>query len=131
MEVAISVQGNDLTATVDPRMGRARQFMIVETESLAYEVLENPQLGASGGAGIQTAQLLASKGVQAVIMGNCRPNAFTTLQAANIQVYIGASGTAQQAIERYQQGQLQLASQPNVGGHFGQGGGGRGMGRRM
>lgn len=119
MKVAISVQGNDLNATVDPRMGRARQFLIVETESLAYEVLENPNTGASGGAGIQTAQLLASKGVQAVITGNCGPNAFATLQAANIQVYIGASGTAQQAIERYQQGQLQLASQPNVGGHFG------------
>jgi predicted Fe-Mo cluster-binding NifX family protein len=119
MKVAISAQGNDLNATVDPRMGRAQQFLIVDTESLAYEALDNPNVGAAGGAGIQTAQFLASKGVQAVITGNCGPNAFATFQAARIQVYIGASGTIHHALEQYKKGQLQLATQPNVSGHFG------------
>ena len=132
MKVAVSAQGNDLNALVDPRLGRAQQFLLVDTESMEFEPLDNPNIGAMGGAGIQTAQLLASNGVQAVITGNCGPNAFTTLNAAGIQVYIGASGTVQQALERYKQGQLQLASQPNVGGHFGDprgAGKGGGMGR--
>lgn len=131
MKIAISVQGKDMNAPIDPRMGRAQQFLIVNTDSMAYEVLENPNIGAAGGAGIQTAQLLASKGIQAVITGNCGPNAFTTLQAAGIQVYIGASGTVRQAVEQYQQDQLQLATQPNVGGHFGDTRPGRGRGRGM
>jgi predicted Fe-Mo cluster-binding NifX family protein len=119
MKIAISSQGKDMNAPVDSRMGRAQQFLIIDMETMACEVLENPNIGAAGGAGIQTAQLLVSKGAQAVITGNCGPNAFTTLQAAGVQVYIGASGTIQQALEQYQQDQLQVANQPNVGGHYG------------
>jgi predicted Fe-Mo cluster-binding NifX family protein len=119
MKVAVSAQGKDMNAMVDPRLGRAQQFLIVDTESLAYEALDNPNVRAAGGAGIQTAQFLASKGVQAVITGNCGPNAFATFQAAGIQVYIGASGTIHHVLEQYKKGQLQLAAQPNVSGHFG------------
>jgi predicted Fe-Mo cluster-binding NifX family protein len=131
MKIAVSAQGTDLNATVDPRMGRCQQFLLVDTDTMDFEVLSNPNVGATGGAGIQTAQLLASKGVKAVITGNCGPNAFATFNAAEIAVYTGASGTIQNAIEQYKNDQLQVASQPNVGGHFGdpRGGGGRGMGR--
>ena len=130
MKVAVSAQGNDMNALVDPRLGRAQRFLLVDPESVEFEVLDNPNIGAPGGAGIQTAQLLASKGVQAVITGNCGPKAFTTLHAAGIQVYIGASGTIQQTLEQYKQGHLQLANQPNVGGHLGDPrGAARGMGR--
>ena len=127
MKVAISAQRNDMNAVVNPRMGRCQQFIIVDTDSMDFEVLDNPNVGAMGGAGIQTAQLLASKDIQAVITGNCGPNAFATLNAAEIEVYIGASGTVQQALEQYKNGQLRAATRPNVGGHFGAGGR-RGMG---
>jgi len=119
MKIAISAQGEGLQAAVDPRFGRCQQFVLVDSDTLQWETLANTNVAASGGAGIQTAQLLASKGVQVILTGNCGPNAFTTLQAANLQVYIGASGTVGQALEQYQQGQLQLAAQPNVSGHFG------------
>lgn len=130
MKLAISAQGNDLHAPVDPRMGRCQQFLLVNSDTLEYEVLQNPNVGAAGGAGIQTAQLLASHEVNSVITGNCGPNAFATLQAAGIPVYIGAAGTVQQAIEQYKQGQLQAAAAPNVAGHFGDPrmGGGRARG---
>ena len=127
MKVAISAQGKDMNAAVDPRMGRCQQFIIVDTDSMEFKVLDNPNVGAMGGAGIQTAQLLASKDIQAVITGNCGPNAFATLHAAGVEVYIGASGTVQQALEQYKNGQLRAATRPNVGGHFGAGGR-RGMG---
>jgi predicted Fe-Mo cluster-binding NifX family protein len=132
MKVAVSASGKDLNATVDPRFGRCLQFMIVETETMQFEVLENPNIAAAGGVGIQSAQLLANKDVQVVLTGNCGPNAFATLQAAGIEVFIGVSGTLQAAIEQYKNGQLQAAAQPNVAGHFGdrQGmGRGGGMGR--
>ncbi|GAK56834.1 dinitrogenase iron-molybdenum cofactor [Candidatus Vecturithrix granuli] len=131
MKIAISAQGNDLQAAIEPRFGRCQQFVIVETETMECEVLENPNIAASGGAGIQTAQLLAQKGVQAVLTGNCGPNAFATLQAAGIQVLTNVTGTVQTAVEQYKNGQLQAAAQPNVGGHFGdpRSGGGRGMGQ--
>ena len=118
MKIACSTQAATLDAQIDPRLGRAAYFLIVDTDSQAVDVFDNSG-GASGGAGIQAAQTLASKGVQVVITGNCGPNAFTTFQAANIAVYTGASGTARDALAQYQQGTLTAAGQPNVGGHFG------------
>ena len=128
MKVAVSATGNDLNAAVDPRFGRCQQFVLVDTETMQFELLPNPNIAAAGGAGIQTAQMLAGQNIQAVLTGNCGPNAFATLQAAGIQVFIGATGTVQSALEQYQNGQLQLASQPNVAGHFGDPRG-AGMGR--
>lgn len=119
MMIACSVQGATLDAQIDPRLGRAQQFLLVNTESLEHEAIANPNGNASGGAGIQVAQLLASKGAQAVITGNCGPNAFATFHAAGIPVYTGASGTIREALAQYQQGRLTAAAQPNVGGHFG------------
>lgn len=131
MKIAISANGRELNATVDPRFGRCQQFLIVDTDTTQYDVLDNPNIAASGGAGIQTAQLLASKDVQAVITGNCGPNAFMTLEAAGIQVFIGATGSIQDSVEQYKQGKLQSASQANVAGHFGdqQRGMGQGQGQ--
>ena len=119
MTIAFSVQGATLDAQIDPRLGRAQQFLLVNTESLEHEAIANPNGNASGGAGIQVAQLLASKGAQAVITGNCGPNAFATFQAVGIPVYTGASGTIREALAQYREGRLTAASQPNVGGHFG------------
>jgi predicted Fe-Mo cluster-binding NifX family protein len=140
MKIALSAQGNDLHAAVDPRFGRCAHFILVDPETMQFEVLDNPNLAAAGGVGIQSAQFLANKDVHVVLTGNCGPNAFATLQAAGIDVVIGVSGTIQTAIDQYKSGQLQATSQPNVGGHFGnrQGmgrgsgmgrGGGRGQGR--
>ena len=125
MKVAVSASGKDLEAAVEPRFGRCLQFIIVDTETMQFEVLENPNVAAAGGVVIQSAQLLANKDVQVVLTGNCGPNAFATLQAAGIEVFTGVSGTIQTAIEQYKNGQLQAASQPNVAGHFGDS---RGMG---
>ncbi|MBD3306508.1 dinitrogenase iron-molybdenum cofactor biosynthesis protein [candidate division KSB3 bacterium] len=119
MKIAVSAQGTDLNAPVDPRMGRAQHFLLVETETMEVEVLENPHIAATGGAGIQAAQLLASKGAQAVITGHCGPNAFATLHAAQIPVVVGAAGTVRDVVAQYTQGQLQATTQPDVGGHFG------------
>ena len=119
MKIALSVQGKDLHAAVDPRFGRCSHFILVDPETMHFEVLDNPNLAAAGGVGIQTAQFLANQDVQVVLTGNCGPNAFATLQAAGIDVVIGVSGTVQTVIEQYNSGQLHAAAQPNVAGHFG------------
>lgn len=119
MKIAVSANGHDLNATLEPRFGRCRQFVIVETETMEYEFVENTNTDASGGAGIQTAQFLASQQIKAVITGNCGPNAFKTLEAAEISAYVGGTGTVKELVEQYKNGQLQAASQANVDGHFG------------
>jgi len=126
MKIAVTSQGQTLDDAVDPRFGRAPYFLIIDADSLTCESMPNPNLELGGGAGIQSAQLMAERGVVAVLTGNCGPNAFRTFEAAGIQVITGVSGTAREAVQAYKSGRLSRADAPNVASHFGMGGGGGG-----
>jgi len=91
----------------------------VDTDSSEFEAIQNPNIEAMGGAGIQSAQLVASKQVKAVLTGNVGPNAFQTLSAAGIDIYTGVSGSVKEAIEAYKLGELKKTKSPNVGSKFG------------
>jgi predicted Fe-Mo cluster-binding NifX family protein len=133
MKVCITSTGASLDSEMDPRFGRCQYFLFVNPQSLEMEALENPNIGASGGAGIQSAQFVANKGVEAIITGQVGPNAFTTLQAAGMKILVGASGKVRDVLEKYKKGQLTSYAQgPTVRAHAGMGmGGGMGMGRGM
>jgi len=122
MRIAITATGADLEAKVDPRFGRCPCFLIVETDDLSFEAVENPNITQGSGAGIQSAQLMADKGVRHVLTGNCGPNAHQTLSAAGIGVIVGCSGPVRDVIEQYKAGQFTAAGEPNVASHFGVGG---------
>ncbi len=130
MKIAILAVEVTLDAEIDPRFGRCQYFIIVDPDTMNFEAINNAGGMGSGGAGISTAQLIAGKGVGAVLTGNCGPNAYQVLSAAGIKVITGVSGKVKDAIESYKSGKLQASSQPNVAGHFGMGRGG-GMGRGM
>ena len=121
MKIAISAMGNDMDATVDQRFGRCNYFVIVDTDSMKFELLSNEGAMASGGAGIQTAQKIANSGVSAIITGNVGPNAFQTLSAAGIKVIVGANGTVKESVEKYMKGELKEIEAASVGSHFGMG----------
>ena len=130
MKIAISAMGATVDAEIDPRFGRCQYFIIIDPDTMNFEAADNSSGMGSGGAGISTAQLIAGKGVEAVLTGNCGPNAYQVLSAAGIKVITGVSGKVKDAIQSYKSGNLQASSQPNVAGHFGMGRGG-GMGRGM
>ena len=119
MKIAISSQGKEMSSTVDPRFGRARYFIVVDTETDAFTVHDNSQnLNAAQGAGIQAATNVANLGVQGVISGNVGPKAHSTLTAAEIDIYIGASGTVQDAVNAFKAGILTKADKANVRDHW-------------
>jgi predicted Fe-Mo cluster-binding NifX family protein len=125
-----------MDASVDPRFGRCQYFVFVDSETMEYEAMPNPSIGASSGAGIQAAQTVADKGANVVITGQVGPNAIQTLGATNISVVTGASGTISDAIEQYKSGGLQQSGSPTVPAYSGMGGGagvgaGAGMGAGM
>lgn len=135
MKICVTSTGPGLDSEMDPRFGRCQYFLFVDLETLGCKAVENPNIGAAGGAGIQSAQLVANKGVEALITGQVGPNAFTTLQAAGIKILTGASGKVREVLDKYQKGQISSSAQgPTVQAHFGMGmggGRGRGMGRGM
>lgn len=124
MKIAITAQNPDLNSDVDPRFGRCGYLILLDPETMDYEAIENTSADASGGAGVAAAQLVAGKGAQALLTGNCGPKAYRALSAAGIKVMTGVSGKIKDAIESYNQGELTESTQANVAEHFGTGGGG-------
>ncbi len=117
MRVAISTQGNDIDSLVDPRFGRARWFIVADTETGEWQARENAV--ASGGAGIQTGNAVASHGAEAVITGHVGPNAHKVLAAASIAIYtIGNGVTAHDALAALERGKLEAVEAPTVSGHW-------------
>ena len=132
MKIAVTSTGPTLDDMMEERFGRCAYFLIIDPDTLEFEALENPNIALGGGAGIQSAQLMADKGVSTVLTGNCGPNAFQTFGAANIQVITGVSGQVRQAVEQYKSGALASTTTPNVQSQFGMGmGGGMATGRGM
>jgi predicted Fe-Mo cluster-binding NifX family protein len=130
MKICVSATSNGLDAPIDPRFGRCPYFVIVDSETMQFETIQNIASGATGGAGIQAAQTIASKGVEVLITGNVGPNAFQALSAVGIKIVTGAFGTVREVIEKYKRGELSETDEPTVGGHFGKGRGhGRGRGQ--
>jgi len=128
----VTASSPGLESPVDPRFGRCAYYLIVDPETMGFEALENPHVAASAGAGIQAAQLIAHKNVEAVLTGSCGPNAFLTLKAAGVKVVVGVTGTASEAVRKYAAGEYREASGPDVPTHHGTasaGGMGRGRGR--
>lgn len=123
MKIAVTSMGKTVGAQMDARFGRCALFLIVDTEDMSVEVVDNTSGALSGGAGIQSARLMAEKGVQSVLTGNCGPNAHQTLTAAGIEVVVGCEGTVIDVVNRYKAGEFVSASAPNVESHAGMRGG--------
>ena len=124
MKVAVTAVEPSLDAILDPRFGRAACFVVVDTNDMSFEVIDNANVSLGGGAGIQSAQLMAKKEVKVVLTGSCGPNAHQTLTAADIEVVVGCHGTITEAVERFKSGELRAAETPNVASHSGMGGAG-------
>ncbi len=134
MKVAVSSSGNELDSQVSPVFGRCPVYLLVDTETMAFEALSNPAKSAPSGAGIQAAQHIVEKGARAVLGGMVGPNAFRVLQAAGVPVYSIAGGTVRQAVEAFKAGQLSPSTTSTAAAHTGMGwqggpGGGRGWGK--
>ncbi|MCD6302608.1 MAG: dinitrogenase iron-molybdenum cofactor biosynthesis protein [Anaerolineae bacterium] len=121
MKVGIPAKAPGLDAAPNPIFGRSPYFVIVDSDTMEAETLSNPAAGSLGGAGVQTSQLLVSKGVEAVIASSVGPNASAVLQAADIAVYHCGSDvdTIRDAVLALRDERLELMSGPNVASHTG------------
>ncbi len=119
MKIAVTSTGKTLDSQVDPRFGRAACFAVIDPETMEFNIIENENIAASGGAGVSSAKVVIDSGAEIVLTGNCGPNAERTLTAGGIKLYTGATGTVAEAVELFKSGKLTKASGPNVEPHFG------------
>lgn len=119
MKIAITSQGKDLDSQVDPRFGRAAYILIINTDTLEFEVIDNAQnTNSFKGAGIQAAVGISEKKAEVLLTGFCGPNAFKTLDAAGIKVANDAKGSIKDAIQAFTGGRFKYADDANVEGHW-------------
>lgn len=119
MKICITSMGDNLDSDVDPRFGRCKYFLIIDTDSMNVKSVSNDSMMASGGAGIQAAQMVAKTGAGTVITGNIGPNAFQTLTAAGVKVITGVNGGIKDVVDMFNRGELKEIDAPSVGSHFG------------
>ncbi len=114
MKIAVTAEGDNLASKVDPRFGRCKYFLICDSDGKVVEAIENSNAQASGGAGIQSAQLVVSKEVGVVLTGSVGPNAFKVLDSAGVKVMAGVSGDVLSAIKKLREGKLAALEAPNA-----------------
>ena len=111
MKICLPTMNEDgLEAVISGHFGQAPFFTFVDTDS--GEVTCEPNSGQhQGGPGqVTPAQLIASKGASTVICGGLGPRAVELLTGQGIQIFAGAEGTVQQALDAHGAGQLQEAT---------------------
>lgn len=119
MKLAITSEGDTLQSSLDPRFGRAKFFVVMDTETGAAVAVSNAvNLNAAQGAGIQAGKKIVELGITSLITGHVGPKAFSTLQAGNVEIYTGATGTVADALEQLKAGKLQPARSADVEGHW-------------
>ncbi|HBL23101.1 MAG TPA: dinitrogenase iron-molybdenum cofactor biosynthesis protein [Deltaproteobacteria bacterium] len=121
MLIAVTSEGPSLDARINGRFGRCQYFLIINTDDLSFEAVENQNAALGGGAGIQSAQMIAAKGVTHVFTGACGPNAYQVLTAAGIEVVTGCGGGVRDVINQFRKGSFSAAGGPNVADHYGTG----------
>jgi len=119
MKIAVTAKGKEISSEIDLRFGRAKWIIVVDSQTGDFQAHDNAvNLNAVQGAGIQTGQNVANLGVEAVITGNVGPNAFKTLNAAGVTIFLAEEQTVQNAIDSFKEGKLKEVNQANVEGHW-------------
>lgn len=119
MKIAVTAAGPELSSTVDPRFGRARYLVIVNTPERTFTAIDNRAgMNAAQGAGIQAAQHVIDNEATALLTGHCGPKAFRALRAAGIDVYLAPQDTVEGVITRFEAGALSPTPAADVDGHW-------------
>jgi predicted Fe-Mo cluster-binding NifX family protein len=120
MKIAVSAQGNDIAALVDPRFGRARWLVIADPESGDWTALDNSAAACSGGgSGIRAIGAIAEQDVSAVITGNVGVRTFRALAADGVTVFqVGNGLTVRDALVALRRSELTPLTAPTIHGHW-------------
>lgn len=120
MKIAITSYGEDMENKMDRSFGRAKWFILADSDTGAFQAHSNKQnVNAAQGAGIQAAQNVANLGAEALLTGNVGPNAFKVLSAAGVRMFIvEGDRTVGEALNEWKEGKLQEVTEATIEGHW-------------
>ncbi len=109
MKVGIPTLGNSgLEEMVSPHFGKAPTFTIFDTGTEETRVVPNTSRHA-GGRGNAPEQL-AENGVQVMLCSGLGPRAIKLFEQFGVEIFVGASGTVKEVLEKWRSGELREAT---------------------
>jgi len=105
MKIVISATGRDKESNIDATFGRARFFLIMDTETKKIKVIENKARDRPSGVGITAVNTVEKEGIDAVITADIGPLAFETFEQSGVKIY-KAEGKINDAIRLFEESKL-------------------------
>ncbi|MEL4305899.1 NifB/NifX family molybdenum-iron cluster-binding protein [Methanococcoides sp. LMO-2] len=113
MRIAIpSTEKGGLEDDVELHFGKAATYTIYDSETEEVEVMENTSVHV-GGKGLPH-ELLVKAGVDVVLCSGVGQKIVDLLNKNDIDIFIGADGTVQEAIDSWKAGKLYRPKSINV-----------------
>ena len=75
MKLAIALKENDYNSSVDERFGRAPFFIIIDSDTKEFEIIENEAKDEATGAGLKAVKNLLKYEIDTIIAGEIGPKA--------------------------------------------------------
>jgi len=110
MKIAFATDGKDLEAKIASHFGRARNFLLYDTEKRSFDVFENPELKGKE----FPPDFLKSKNVDIVIAFSLGPRAFEKFKNYKIRIFKAIDGTVLENIEKFKEGELKKLSKEAI-----------------
>jgi len=102
-KVAFPIDGINLESVVVEHFGRAKNFLVYDTDGDKYHIYENPE---AAGEETLPPNFLHEKDVQAVVCFGLGHRAVGLFKELNIDVYKADSGTVCENLEAFKEGEL-------------------------
>ena len=113
MKVSVPSMGErGLGEQVGEHFGRVPTYTIYDTDTNEVKVIQNTSehMGGSG----YPPDLLANAGVNVMVCSGLGRRAIMMFEEMGIMVYVGAHGTVKEAVQMWQDGKLQAATDENA-----------------
>lgn len=75
MKLAIALKENDYNSSVDERFGRTPFFIIIDSDTKEFEIIENEAKDEATGAGLKAVKNLLKHEIDVIIAGEIGPKA--------------------------------------------------------
>ena len=113
MKIGIPTLGNSgFEEKVSPHFGRAPTFTIVDLKTGEISVI--PNTGEHMGGGVKPPEQLIKAGIRVMLCSGLGPRAIRMFEQHGVKVYVGATGTVRETINRWKAGELSEATDKNA-----------------
>jgi predicted Fe-Mo cluster-binding NifX family protein len=101
MKVCVPSFGPTLDSRVQPIFGRCEYFILVDPESMAYEVESNPYTSVSDEAGPESAKMVIDRGAKTLLTAKVGTKAKQVLEASGVEIMDIQGETVREAVEAF------------------------------